>query len=125
VKKILIIDDSNTIAKGLEIILRHSSFKNQIAGVEIANTGEEGILKAKQFKPNIIFLDIEMPGMNGFQTLVELKKMTNPQFAPAILMISTHNTQNDVIESIKNGAQDYLLKPFDEKSLHEKLKKFF
>lgn len=124
-KKILIIDDSNTIAKSLEILLKGSTLKSRISGIDISNDGKGGLEKVKNLKPNLIFLDIEMPGVHGFETLVEIKKMMSPQYSPTIIMISTHNSQEDVIKSIKNGAQDYILKPFNEKTLLDKIGKYF
>lgn len=118
-KTILIIDDSPTLAKTLELFLKQDHYT-----VYIAPNGREGIDKTKEIKPDLIFLDIEMPVMNGFETLAEIKKTMDENYSAPVIMLSGHNSQEDVVKSIQTGAQDYILKPFNQERLNEKLKKY-
>lgn len=116
--KILIIDDSHSMAKSIEVILKKMKFN-----VECAYNGKSGIEMVKKFKPDLILLDIEMPGMDGFEALVEIKKLMNKDYTSTIIMLSGLHSQNDVLKAMKNGAQDYIVKPFEEDVLKQKLKK--
>ncbi|MDH4263286.1 MAG: response regulator, partial [Spirochaetia bacterium] len=111
-EQILVIDDSHTITKSLEIILTKWKFK-----VLCAYNGKSGVEFVKKFKPDVIFLDIDMPDMNGFDTLIEIKKLMNEEYSSTVIMLSGHNSTNDVIQAMKNGANDYIVKPFDEQLL--------
>ncbi|MDH4200293.1 MAG: response regulator [Spirochaetia bacterium] len=117
--KILIIDDSHSMAKSMELMLRKFKFQ-----VECAFNGKSGVERIKIFKPDLIFLDIEMPGWNGFETLIEIKKLMNRNYTSHVIMVSGHHSHDDVIKAMQNGAQDYIVKPFDEELLKEKLKKY-
>ncbi|MDH4201018.1 MAG: response regulator [Spirochaetia bacterium] len=118
-EKILIIDDSRSMVKSLELLLKQYKFN-----VESAHDGISGLEKVKSFRPDLIFLDIEMPQMDGFDTLVEIKKLMNRDYVSAIIMLSSHHSQSDVIKAMKNGAQDYIVKPFDENILRKKINKY-
>jgi len=103
--KVLIIDDEPDI---LEII----SYNLKNAGYEtaVANNGDEGIRKAKVFQPDLILLDIMMPGKDGFQTIRLLRR--NPELEKTIIIFLTALTdEKSEIEGLKLGADDYLSKP--------------
>ena len=99
--KVLLIDDHALVRKGLEALL-------QSRGVEIAGsigTGKEGISKAKEVKPDIILLDINMPGMNGLETLEELKK---EGIEVPVLMLTMSREEKDLEGALRAGARGYL-----------------
>ncbi len=104
-QKILIIDDEKTNLKVLSDIL-----KNDVE-VILAKDGEQGISKAIQFKPDLILLDVIMPGMNGFEVIRQLKGNTMTSAIPVIFVTA----EMDVIKEergLKLGACDYIQKPF-------------
>jgi len=102
--KILIIEDE-------EMLINMYIYKFEKEGfmVEKATNGKDGIAKAKEYKPNIILLDIIMPEMDGFMVLKELKK--NPSTKNSTVIMLTNLGQNeDVEKGQKLGAEDYLVK---------------
>ena len=103
--RILIIDDSPT-----EIIAFTRMLKAQGHEIFSANNAEEGMLKAGNLKPDLILMDVVMPGMNGFQATRRLTK--NPETAHIpIIMITTKDQETDRIWGLRQGARDYVVKP--------------
>lgn len=108
--RVLLIDDHALVRKGLEALL-------QSRGVEIAGsfgTGKEGISKAKEVKPDIILLDINMPEMNGLETLAGLQK---EGINVPVLMLTMSREEKDLEGALRAGAQGYLLKDMDPEEL--------
>lgn len=108
--RVLLIDDHALVRKGLEALL-------QSRGVEIAasvGTGREGIEKVQALEPDIILLDVKMPGMGGLETLKQLRSqgITLP-----VLMLTMSRDEADLREALRNGAQGYLLKDMDPEDL--------
>jgi two-component system, OmpR family, alkaline phosphatase synthesis response regulator PhoP len=114
-KKILIADDEPDI---LEIL----SFNLKGEGYEVitAKNGDEAIDKAKNFKPDLIILDMMMPGKNGMEVCNILR--TQSAFAGTLIVFLTAiNDENTEIKSLENGADDYLTKPISPKVLLSKV----
>ena len=114
-KKILIADDEPDI---LEIL----SFNLKAEGYEVftAKNGDEAIDKAKAFKPDLIILDMMMPGKNGLEVCNILR--TQSAFAGTLIVFLTAiNDENTEIKSLENGADDYLTKPISPKVLLSKV----
>ena len=106
-KKILVVDDEPNIVKLVESRLKASGYD-----VATAKDGQDAIAKAKQIKPDLILLDIMMPGMNGQEVLKELKKDASVSAIPVIMLTAKQET-DDIVKSIVNGgAVDYIVKPF-------------
>jgi len=108
--RVLLIDDHALVRKGLEELL-------QSRGIEVvgsAGSGEQGISLAKEKSPDIILLDIKMPGMTGLETLEKLKAegVTTP-----VLMLSMSRDEEDLARALREGAQGYLLKDMDPDEL--------
>ncbi|MBI3571609.1 MAG: response regulator [Gammaproteobacteria bacterium] len=108
--RVLLIDDHALVRKGLEELL-HSR------GVEVAasvGSGEEGIKQALALTPDVILLDIKMPGMNGIETLEKLRasNVTVP-----ILMLTMSRDDADLRAALRGGAEGYLLKDMDPEDL--------
>lgn len=109
--KILVVDDE--IAP-LELIKNYLSRKGYI--ITTALSGEEAILKIKENRPNIVFLDICMKGMDGIITLKAIKDFDN---SIIVIMTSGNDNREIIKETIELGANGYLIKPFNLKKLEE------
>ena len=103
--RILIADDEEDIRWILETSLRKSGFE-----VECAENGEEALLKASKREYSLILLDINMPDMNGFDVLSNLR---DREIDSPIIFITAQNTVSNAIDSMQLGAYDYVTKPFD------------
>jgi two-component system nitrogen regulation response regulator NtrX len=103
--KILIIDDERSIRRTLKEILEFENYT-----VETVEDGMSGILEAKTNTYDVIFCDIKMPQMDGIEVLTTLK---NDGLETPIIMISGHGNIETAVDSIKNGAYDFIEKPLD------------
>lgn len=83
-------------------------------------TGEEAVEKIKERKFDIVLLDMKLPGMDGNNTLIEIKKI---RADTQVIILTGHASANEGLEGMKNGAIDYLMKPVEFESLYEKLRK--
>ncbi|RLA35915.1 MAG: response regulator [Gammaproteobacteria bacterium] len=113
--KVLIVDDSLT-----EIhILRGMLEKHGFECID-AESGEQGIEKARSEKPDVILMDIVMPGLNGFQTTRQLTRDAETKDIP-IIIVSTKSQETDKVWGLRQGAKDYLTKPVTETDLVAKI----
>ncbi len=103
--RILIADDEEDIRWILKTSLEKSGFE-----VECAENGEDAVVKASEEIYSLILLDINMPDMNGFEALTQLRKR---KIDSPIIFITAQNTVSNAIDSMQLGAYDYLTKPFD------------
>jgi len=103
-KKILIIEDEETLK-----FLLSREFKGEGFDIEEAINGEEGLKKAKESKPDLILLDLLLPGIDGFEVLSRLKKDSNLESTPVII-ISNFSQEEEIKRGLKLGAIDYLVK---------------
>jgi len=101
--KILVIDDEKNILESIKMVLTYENYK-----VETAGSGLDGIDLFKEIKPDIVLLDVKMPGYNGLEVLKNLKDIN--QFAE-IIMISGHSGIEEAVEAAKLGAFDFMEKP--------------
>src|SRR5690242_15308471 len=85
------------------------------AGYEVddAKTGEDGLTKMREFRPDLVLLDINMPGMGGLATCKLIR--TDPNIA--IIMLTVHNTEAAKVEALDAGADDFVTKPFSTPEL--------
>ena len=100
---ILVIDDEAQIRRVLRSTLTFRGYELLEAG-----TGEEGLELARKFKPDLILLDVNLPGMSGIETCRELRRFTD---AP-IIMLTVRNAERDKVVALDAGADDYVTKPF-------------
>ncbi len=114
-KKVLTIDDSKTLRM---IIGKHLA----PFGVQMfqAENGEVGIVRARETKPDLILLDYNMPVMDGYHTLIELKADAALKGIP-VIMLTTETVKETVVKLVKLGLKDYIAKPFTREVLLEKL----
>jgi len=115
--KILIIDDEPHIVKLVASRLEANGYDTIIA-----SGGEEGLDKAARDKPDLILLDVLMPGIDGHQTLRELKARDETRMIP-VIMFTAKGQLEDVEKAHEMGAVDYIVKPFNPVTLMEKISK--
>jgi twitching motility two-component system response regulator PilH len=113
--QILIVDDSPTEAHVLKGMLEKNGFET-----EIAESGTEGIERAKAFKPDLVLMDVVMPGLNGFQATRQLTKDPETSEIPVII-VTTKDQETDRVWGLRQGARDFLTKPVSEQRLLEKI----
>ena len=102
---VLIIDDEEPIAWALRRAFERERFR-----VAVAASAEDGLAKARKDAPDVVFLDVRLPGMDGLTALAELKK-ASPQ--AAVVVITAHGNLNTAVKAVGGGAFDYLAKPFE------------
>jgi twitching motility two-component system response regulator PilG len=109
--KVLVIDDSNTIRRSAEIFLRQGGHD-----VVLAEDGFDALAKVNDHAPELIFCDILMPRLDGYQTCAIIKR--NPRFAHVpVIMLSSKDGLFDKARGRMVGSQDYLTKPFTKDQL--------
>ena len=117
-RKVLIIEDEVHIQKLLEMILSKSDFE-----VRLASNGEDGLKKVGSTpKPDIVLLDIMMPGIDGLQVLRAIRENSNTKDIP-VIMLTALAQENVVLQGVKLGAKDYIRKPFHPQELVERIRK--
>ena len=109
--KVLVIDDSNTIRRSAEIFLKQGGHE-----VVLAEDGFDALSKLSDYQPDLVFCDILMPRLDGYQTCAIIKR--NPQFAHVpVIMLSSKDGLFDKARGRMVGSQDYLTKPFTKDQL--------
>uniref|UniRef100_A0A7C4YFX3 Response regulator n=1 Tax=candidate division WOR-3 bacterium TaxID=2052148 RepID=A0A7C4YFX3_UNCW3 len=109
-RKILIIDDEETLADFIEKILL--DLKEHFGDIEIqkANNGRDGIMKTQEFLPDVVLLDIKLPDISGVEVLSEIKRI-DPDIQ--VIMMTGFASLETAVASIREGAYDYINKPFE------------
>jgi two-component system alkaline phosphatase synthesis response regulator PhoP len=115
-QKILIIEDDDDIR---ELI----AFNLEISGYEIikCDNGEDGIRQAVQMAPDLILLDVTLPGIDGFEVCRRIKKDQSLK-ETTVIMLTARTDDNDIITGLETGADDYITKPFRPKVLLARVK---
>ncbi|MBO5283622.1 MAG: response regulator transcription factor [Lachnospiraceae bacterium] len=112
-QKVLIVDDDNNIAELISLYLTKECFETMIV-----NDGESVMGAIKTFDPNLILLDLMLPGMDGYQVCREVRA----RYAMPIIMLSAKGEVFDKVLGLELGADDYMEKPFDTKELVARVK---
>jgi twitching motility two-component system response regulator PilG len=116
--KVLVIDDSNTIRKSAEIFLKQGGYQ-----VLLAEDGFEALAKVNDEHPHLIFCDILMPRLDGYQTCAIIKR--NPHFASVpVIMLSSKDGLFDKARGRMVGSEDYLTKPFTKAQLLQAVEQY-
>ena len=115
IKKVLIVDDSPTERHIIGEILRKHGLE-----VVFAEDGESGVIMAKSEMPDLIVMDVVMPGLNGFQATRAITKDAATQHIPVIIC-TTKGQETDRVWGLRQGAKDYVLKPVDAADLLGKI----
>ena len=114
-KKIMVVDDEKDILDFFTIFLKQKNYD-----VIVAGSGEEALIKAQTEKPNLIFLDIMMPKMDGWEVL-KLLKMDEETAKIPVAMLSARTEAKDKVRGLQEGAVDYICKPFSPRELLKKI----
>ena len=112
-QKIMIVDDDNNIAELIALYLNKECFDTRIVG-----DGEAAHRSFDSFAPNLILLDLMLPGMDGYQVCREIRQRSNVP----IIMLSAKGEIFDKVLGLELGADDYIIKPFDSKELVARVK---
>jgi len=116
--KVLVIDDSNTIRRSAEIFLKQAGHE-----VQLAEDGFDALSKVSDSLPDVIFCDILMPRLDGYQTCAIIKR--NPRFSSVpVIMLSSKDGVFDKARGRMVGSQDYLTKPFSKDQLLQAVEQF-
>ena len=107
-QKILIVDDDNNIAELISLYLNKECFETKIV-----NDGELALKEFQTFRPNLILLDLMLPGIDGYQVCREIRHTSDVP----IIMLSAKGETFDKVLGLELGADDYIIKPFDSKEL--------
>lgn len=112
-QKILIVDDDNNIAELISLYLTKECYDTKIV-----NDGEQALIAFEHYKPNMLLLDLMLPGIDGYQVCREIRAKSDV----AIIMLSAKGEVFDKVLGLELGADDYILKPFDSKELVARVK---
>ena len=113
-KKVMLVDDATFMRLKLKALL--TEFGHEVIGE--ASTGKIAIEQYRSLKPELVLMDITMPDMNGLDALKEIKKI-DPQ--ATVVMVSAMGSQEFVLDSIRAGARDFIVKPFDNERIRKVL----
>lgn len=105
-ERILVIEDEEDILALIHFNLVKAGFQ-----VECAMTGEEGFAKVREYNPDLVLLDLMLPGMDGLEVCRRLRQSPDTQDVP-IIMLTAKGEERDIIEGLELGADDYIPKPF-------------
>ena len=115
IRRILIVDDSPTERHVLNDMLTKSGYE-----VMASDNGEDAIQKAKSLRPDLILMDVVMPGLNGFQATRAISRDPDTRAIPIILCTSK-SQETDKIWGMRQGARDYVVKPVSKEELLAKI----
>ncbi len=111
--KILVVDDDKNICELLRLYIEKEGYT-----VAISNDGEDAVAKFASFKPDLVLLDIMLPGLDGWQVCREIRKKSNTP----IIMLTAKGETFDKVLGLELGADDYVVKPFDTKEIVARIK---
>ena len=116
IQKILLVDDSKTELHYLSDVLTRRGY-----AVRTAESGEDAMRRLGEDKPDLILMDVVMPGQNGFQLTRSITR--DPRFAGVpVIMCTSKNQETDKVWGMRQGARDYITKPVDSTELFAKIK---
>ncbi len=107
--KVLVVDDAPDTREIIQKLLRYEGYE-----VMTVSTGEEGVKKTEEEKPDVILMDINLPGIDGNEALRQVKKKNPIQ---CVIMLTAYATVDNAIRALKEGASDFIKKPFENEHL--------
>ncbi len=119
-KTILIIDDEEPIRELLKLTLQSAGFDSVLE----ASNGEDGLALATRYMPDLILLDLMLPGMDGLSVCRRLKSSPDTRMTP-IIMLTAKSDESDIVVGLEMGANDYITKPFSRKVLTARIRAQF
>jgi two-component system, OmpR family, KDP operon response regulator KdpE len=114
--RILVVDDEPQIRRTMRATLTSAGYE-----IDDAKTGEEALLKLRDFRPDLVLLDMNMPGMGGLEACREIRADPNV----GIIMLTVRNTEADKVEALDAGADDFVTKPFSMPELLARIRAAF
>ena len=118
IKKVLVVDDSKTELMFMTDLLQKNGF-----AVKTAENAEDAFRRLAEEKPDLILMDVVMPGQNGFQLTRAITR--DPRFADVpVIMCTSKNQETDKVWGMRQGARDYVVKPVNPDELVEKIRAF-
>jgi len=115
VQSIVIIDDHPLLRKGLQQL---ADLSPEIEIIGETDNGDQGLVIVQELQPDLVLLDLNMPGMNGLETLQMLKQL---EPAPKVAILTVSDAPEDIVAALRGGADAYLLKDIDPEELLNKL----
>jgi len=115
IRRILVVDDSATERHMLKDLLTKAGYD-----VVSSENGEDAIAKARLLKPDLILMDVVMPGLNGFQATRAISRDPETKLIP-VIMCTSKSQETDKIWGLRQGARDYVVKPVDRDELLAKI----
>jgi two-component system, OmpR family, alkaline phosphatase synthesis response regulator PhoP len=112
-RRILIVEDDRKTAASIDMYLRHGGFRT-----DVARTGAEGLDRARDGKPDLVVLDLMLPGLGG----LELCRTLRAESVVPIIMLTARSTEDDKLRGLELGADDYVTKPFSPRELVARIK---
>ncbi|MFI9582888.1 response regulator [Streptomyces sp. NPDC052236] len=109
--KVLLVDDHQVVRRGLRTFLE---IQGDIEVVGEAADGAEGVARAEELKPDVVLMDIKMPGMDGIEALRKLRELANPA---KVLIVTSFTEQRTVVPALRAGASGYVYKDVDPEAL--------
>ena len=116
IKKIMVVDDSPTERAFMDGMLKKRGYE-----VLLVDSGEAAIERSKSDQPDLILMDVVMPGLNGFQATRAITREEKTKHIPVIIC-TTKDQETDKIWGLRQGAKDYVTKPLQESELLEKIR---
>ncbi|WP_028007957.1 response regulator [Solimonas flava] len=114
--RVMIVDDSPTDVQNLKSVLLKAGHQ-----VIEATSGQDALERVKSEKPDVVIMDVVMPGVNGFQATRTLSKDPGTAHIP-VIVVSSKNQETDRVWALRQGAREYLVKPVKESDLLAKIK---
>jgi twitching motility two-component system response regulator PilH len=118
IQKILLVDDSKTELHHLSDVLGKRGYQ-----VRTAENGDEALRRLSEDKPDLILMDVVMPGQNGFQLTRAITRDPRWSSVP-VIMCTSKNQETDKVWGMRQGARDYIVKPVNTEELVNKIKAF-
>ncbi|MCB0022719.1 MAG: response regulator [Caldilinea sp.] len=109
--KVLIVDDEANIVISLEFLMEQAGYE-----VAVARTGEEALEQVESFNPDVVLLDVMLPGINGFDILQHIRQRPRSQ-STAVIMLTAKGREVEVTKGLALGANAYITKPFSTREL--------
>lgn len=110
--RVLFIEDEQNLLNSLSFILEREGFE-----VRKAKTGEVGLQVMSEFQPDLVLLDLNLPGMDGFEVAEQLVAGCSPQCCPAIIIMTGRDAEEDMVTGLERFADDYIVKPVQPRVL--------
>ncbi|GAA4104123.1 MULTISPECIES: response regulator transcription factor [Streptomyces] len=109
--RVLLVDDHQVVRRGLRTFLE---VQDDIEVVGEASDGAEGVARAQELKPDVVLMDVKMPGMDGIEALRKLRELANPA---KVLVVTSFTEQRTVVPALRAGASGYVYKDVDPDAL--------